>query len=56
MISRRVGCALVLACLLASALVMVLLIWGAAKLVAFWFVALGAVGVTVGLAGLGEGR
>ena len=56
MISHRAGCALVLVCLLASALVMGLLLWGAAKLVAFGLVALGAVGVTVGLAGLGEGR
>jgi len=55
-ITHRVGCALVLVCLLASALVMGLLLWGAAKLVAFGLVALGAVGVTVGLARQSEAR
>ena len=56
MITRRVGCAIVLVCFLASTLVMGLVIWGAAKLAAFGFVALGAVGVTVGLARQSEGR
>jgi len=54
-ISHRAGCALVLACFLASTLVMGLVIWGGFKLVAFGFVALGAVGVTVGLAKQAEG-
>ena len=56
MITRRAGCALVLACFLASALVMGLALWGGFKRAAFGFVALGAVGVTVGLAKQAEGE
>lgn len=53
--SHRVGCAIAVLLLLCSALVSALLIWGAVKLAAFLFTALGAVVVTVGLAKQSEG-
>jgi small-conductance mechanosensitive channel len=56
MISHRIGCVVAILLMLASALVMGLLLWGAVELVAGLLTALGAVGVTVGLAKQAEGR